>query len=266
MVGGRMIGFEKGFADTERAAALTAKSAADVAKFAKQLEKAAKVGSINALKKAQTDLNAALSALRQEVANTSSAWPFQSREEETYLKESYSTELREVAATKGLEIYEQDERLIAPPLMVRVLPPNLAVRIDKKQVSTVRPSHLVSLLVAEQKKPARFNSNAFLNSVYSAYNKLVRDRPAISSVGESRGHTISLSEIYELFTIAPGSAREYSRTDFARDLYRLETEGLKETRSGAKVYFHSGRQSNISFVDPKGSIITYHGIEFVGGR
>lgn len=261
-----MSGFEKGFADTERAATSTAKSAADVVKFARQLERAAKTGSINAVRKAQSDLNAALATLRQEVANATEAWPFRPEEEEKYLKDHFAAELRNVAESQGLHMYERDERLIAYPSILRVLPSNLAVRIDRKQTSTIRPSYLAGILAANQNKPARFNTNNFLSSVYSAYNKLIRNRTSHSLTGENIGPTVPLSEIYELFTIAPGSGREYSRTDFARDLYRLETEGPKETRSGARVYFHSGRQSNISFVGVDGHIITYHGIEFSGGK
>lgn len=264
-----MTGFEKGFADTERAANLTVQSAGNVVRSAKALEKAAQTGNINALRKAQSDLNAALSALRQEVDNATHAWPFQPGEEETYLKEHYPAELRQVAEPLGLNIYERDERLIAYPSIMRVLPTGRdtrAVQVDRKQVSTIRPSYLCRLLLDNQKKPAKFNTRDFLNSVYAAYNKLVRDQTSRSLTGESRGPMIPLSEIYELFTILPGSGRDYSRTDFARDLYRLETEGPKETRNGARVHFHSGRQSSISFVGPDGHVITYHGIEFSGGK
>ena len=264
-----MSGFEQGFADAERAAALTAKSALDVAKSARQLEKAAKTGSINALRKAQADLDAALGILRQEVANAGSAWPFRPEEEEVYLKDHYAAELKEVAANQGLQIFERDERLIAHPSILRVLPTTRdtrAVQLDKKQISTIRPSYLATLLVANQKKPARFNTGNFLNSIYAAYSKLVRNRTPQSLTRENRGPTVPLSEIYELFTIAPGSGRDYSKTDFARDLYRLDTDGPRETRNGARLYFHSGRQSSISFVGPDGHIITYHGIEFSGGK
>ena len=229
-----MQGFERGFADTERAAALTAKSASDVAKVAKQLEKAAKTGSINALRKAQVDLNAALGILRQEVANADGAWPFRPEEEESYLKDGYVTELKEVAASQGLQIFERDERLIAHPSILRVLPTTRdtrAVQLDKKQISTIRPTYLATLLLANQRKPARFNTGDFLNSVYTAYSKLIRNRTSQSLSGENIRPTVPLSEIYDMFTIAPGSGRDYSRTDFARDLYRLDTEGPNETSS-----------------------------------
>lgn len=261
-----MAGFEQGFADTERAATLTAKSAAEVAKAAKALERAAKTGTIAAVRKAQGDLSSALGVLRQEVANATGAWPFQPEGEEAYLKDNFAAELRQVAAARGLDIHEKDGRLIAPPSIVRVLPGSRAVRIDRKQVSAVRPSHLAGLLVDNQKKPARFNTRNFLESVHNAYQKLTRGQSARILTEGNHGPTVPFAEIYDLFTVPPGAAREYSRTDFARDLYRLETEGPKETRQGKRIYFHSGRISQISFVDRDGHTITYHSVEFSGGK
>ena len=260
-----MTGFEEGFADTERAATLTAKSAGEVAKVAKVLEKAAKVGSVNAMRRAQSDLTAALNTLRQEVANATETWPFEPSAEQTYLRESFAAELRHVAAPLGLEIHERDEQLIAHPSIVRILPSNLAVRIDKKQTSTIRPSYLASLLVKNQKKPARFNSKDVLESLYSAYATLVGEQSNLRLNSSNHGPTVPLTRIYEAFTIQPGSKREYSRTDFARDLYRLQTGGPQETSRGRKVHFHGGRQSPIAFVGADGHIITYHSIEFSGG-
>ena len=261
-----MAGFEQGFADTERAAALTAKSAGDVARAAKALEKAAKTGSIAGVRKAQGDLSSALGVLRQEVANAAGAWPFQPDGEEAYLKDDFAAELRQVAAARGLDIHEQDGRLIAPPSIVRVLPGNRAVRIDRKQVSAVRPSHLAGLLVENQKKPARFNTRLFLEAVHNVYQDLIGEQSARSLMGGKRGPAVPFTKIYDMFASLPGASREYSRTEFARDLYRLETEGPQETRRGKRIYFHSGRQSPISFVDRDGHTITYHSVEFSGGE
>lgn len=261
-----MTGFEQGFADTERAAATVAKSASDVAKFAKALEKAAKTGAISAVRKAQADLDSAVVTLRQEVANANSAWPFHPEAEEAYLKEHFPAELRQVAASRGLDIHERDERLIAHPSIVRVLPGSRAVRIDKKQVSAIRPSHLAALLVENQKKPSRFNTGNFLEAVHNAYQTVIGEQSARSLMGGHRGPTVPFTRIYDALTMLPGASREYSRTDFARDLYRLETGGPKETRRGKRIYFHSGRQSPISFVGSDGHTITYHSVEFAGGE
>jgi hypothetical protein len=257
-----MTGFEQGFADTERAAALTIKSAADVTRAAKKLERYAKTGRINAMRQAQAELDEAMKVLRQEVANTAEAWPFLPNEEEAYLKERFSAELRQVAASQGLEIHERDEQLIAYPAIVRVAPDRRAVRIDRKQESAIRPTYLAAALRANQQKPARFNGRSFLEAVYKAYKILVGSQEPLRRLDAGRLPAVPLAKIYESLTLMPGSGRDYSRADFARDLYRLDTDGPKATRERAQLHFHSGRQSNIAFVAPGGRLITYHSIAF----
>ena len=257
-----MVGFEQGFADTESAAATTAKSAAEVAKSARALERAAKTGSINAIRKAQGELEAAVRVLTQEVANAVDAWPFQPDDEEAYLREHFAGELRQIAAAQNLDIHQRDEQLIAHPSIVRVLSDRRAVRIDRKQVSAIRPTYLAALLRANQQKPARFNGRNFIESLYTAYTMLVGGQSPLRRPEGGLSPPIPLARIYELLTVMPGASREYSRTDFARDLYRLDMEGPKATRSGAELHFHSGRQSNISFVAPDGHLLTYHNVAF----
>ena len=254
-----MTGFEDAFAATEDAAASTAKSAGNVARLARALEKAAKTGNISALRRARADMNAALAALAQQVDHATQAWPFQPPEEEAYLREGFAGELRRVAASQGLDIHQQDERLVAHPVILRMLPAARAVRIDRKQASTIRPSHLASLLLANQQKPAKFSGGNILEAVHNAYKMLTERQSALE---RRPAPVIPLGNIYASLTLMPGSSRDYSRTDFARDLYRLDTEGPRQTRSGALLTFHSGRRSNITFVAPDGHQLTYYNVAF----
>lgn len=262
---GSVISFEKAFDDTEKRAASTAKSAGEVAKLAKRLEKEAKHGNINGVKRARQELNDALGSLRQETANAAAAWPFTDAEETDYLKEGFATELIEVAGARGLQIHRRDEQMIAHPSILRVLPGILAIRIDKKQTSSIRPSHLTDVLAANQNRVARVNTR-FIETLYRAYSFLAQDQPAQVLGASGRGQTVPLAKVYEVFTVRDGQSREYTQTDFARELYRLQTDGPQETRSGARVFFHTGTRSAISFVSPQGEVISYHGIEFSGGK
>lgn len=257
-----MIGFEQAFADTESSAAATAQSAANLARLARGLEKAAKTGNLNTMRKARADLHVALGALTQQVENAAGAWPFQPGDEEDYLKEHFAAELIEVAAAQGLGMLRREEQLIAHPAIVRVLPASRAVRIDRKQVSTIRPRHLVSLLKYNQQKPARFNGRNFIEAIYTVYQALFEGQSPLNPLEGGQSPAVPVSRIYQLLTVLPGLSREYSRTDFARDLYRLDTDGPQSTRSGAQLHFHSGRQSNIAFVAPDGRLFTYHNIAF----
>ena len=257
--------FEAGFDAVERSAKSTKESASGIGKIATRLEYAARKGEINAMRRELASLETSLGALRQQIANARESWPFRSDEEEDYLRSSYLSELREVASQKeGLETHQQDERLIAHPSIVRVLAPNRAVRVDKRQVSMVRPSYLAQLLVKNQKRQPRFNSTAFLEALYSVY-KLVaglQRSPQQGGVNGGRGPTLPLAQIYQALTSLPGTSREYDRTEFARDLHNLELNGSKRTRSGAEVFFPSTRQGGFSFVNRDGRTITYSTIQF----
>ena len=265
-----MVSFEQAFSDMEKAAASTAKSAADLTKLARALEKAAKDGNIAAAKRVQHSMNEAIGALRQEVANSVESWPFGDEEEQQYLSESFGQELRAVAAEKGLDIYERDGRMIAHPSVVRVLPGLRAVRIDRKQVSSIRPSRLTEILLDNQRKPARFRASQFLESLYRVYAEITREEGPNRMVTERQGRVVELERIYGLFTSLPGTGsgpNEYDRTDFTRDLYLLDRDGPKTTSQGLQVSFpaSSGTRSGrgvFSFVAPDGQAVTYYGIQF----
>ena len=50
-----------------------------------------------------------------------------------------------------------------------------------------------------------------------------------------------LARIYEIFTSLPGSSREYDKTEFARSLYFLESNGPSHTKSGREFRFRPPR-------------------------
>ena len=141
-----MTNFERAFEDMEESAASTLKSATDLAKLARALQKAAQDGNINAIKRVCSRLGPALGSLRQEVANATETWPFTDEEEENYLKEHYANELYHAAKEKKLSIHERDGRLISYPSIAQILPGDRTVKIDRKKVSTLRPSRLVEFL------------------------------------------------------------------------------------------------------------------------
>ena len=262
-----MDSFERAFDDVERAAETAAHSSNDIVKLAKQLQKAAREGNIATIKRTQDKLDGALVVLRQTVANTVQAWPFQDGEEEQYLKDGYAQELRHTASEKGLTIRERDGHLVSHPSIVQILPGARAVRIDKKKVSTIRPSHLAGILLDNQEKPGRHPASRFLEALYGVYSELVREDSSDRLMKNGPGRVVPLARIYKLFTSLPGSSRDYASMDFARDLYQLETSGLTKTRAGASVSFHAstGTRSDrgvFTFVGPDGQDVKYYSVRF----
>ena len=258
-----MTGWEQAFDEAERAADATLEAAQALVSEAKKLQKAARVGNIAAIRRSQGALDAALASLGQTVAEAADAWPFAEDDEERHLEGNYAGELRRAAEGCGLEIHERDGQLISHPSIVRILPGARAVRVDRKKVSTIRPSHLAGLLLDNQKKRSSYNSAGFLESLYKVYSELVREQASRDEV-PGQGPLVKLARIYDLFVVRPGSRREYDKTDFARDLYVLQEHGPRQTRSGARVSFHTTRSPSFLFVGPDGQVVGYYGIRFTG--
>ena len=261
--------FEEGFAAAENAADSMLKALGDVATLTRQLRKAAQDGNIAAVRRVSERLDTGVNLIRQEAANAANAWPFTEEAEREYLEDRYAEELKGEAQKKGLQVFDRDGRLIAHPSVVRVMPGERAVQINRRQMSTIRPSRVVGVLESLQKKPPRFRPQPFLESLYDAYLALsssdTADRLKLGEVGR----VVQLNRIYNLFTGLPGSRRDYSLLDFARDLYSLETSGVREVRAGARVSFPASTgtrnpRGTISFVGANGETVVYYGIQFTG--
>ncbi len=255
-----MTGWEEAFEAAERAADATLEAAQALVSETKKMQKAARVGHVAGMKRSQGALDAALAGLGQAVAEAARAWPFADDEEERHLESDYAGELRRTARERGLEIHERDGQLISHPSIVRILPGARAVRVDRKKVSTIRPSHLAGLLLENQKKRSRYDSDRFLEALYAAYS-VVRGEGA-SGVARGQGPVVKLARIYDMLVLRPGSKRDYDKTDFARDLYMLQAQGSQRTRAGARVSFHGTRSASFTFVGPDGQVVNYYGVRF----
>ena len=264
-----MIELENAFSSTESIATAAAKSAAGVVSQARALAKAAQTGNIAGIKRSQEKLDEALEALGQEVASATSCWPYTEDDERRLFDEDYVHELRTTAARMGLKMYEQDGRLVSYPFIVRILAADRAVQIDRKKVSTIRPSYLVDLLLKNQKKSSGFNPQRFLESLYAVYTDIAGgESPTMLSAGS--GRVVPLIRIYKLITALPGAARDYDRSDFVRDLYALDSQGPRRTKNGAAVAFPASTGTRMragdqfSFIGPDGDRTDYYGIRFSG--
>ena len=253
---------EQAFGAVEDSANGVTKSARAVASQATALAKAAKSGNIVALKRSQERLGEALTALEEGVQASTSCWPYSEDEELAALERGFQQELEAAAAGLGLNIYEQDKRLVSWPSVLRILPAERAVRIDRKKVTTIRPSFLASLLLKNQNKSSSFSSQRFLESLYTVYTEIRRGTSSIT-ISPGSSDVVRLLKVYKLMTALPGAARDYDRSDFARDLYALESQGPRQTRNGATVDLVGARNPEFSFIGPDGNRVDYYGIRFI---
>jgi hypothetical protein len=254
--------FEQGFSDVQKAAETAVQAATSVAKAARVLVKTAREGDIAKLRRAVERLVRVQETAAQEVANARGAWPFSEDKEEAYLREHFADELLAQAKKDGLKLFRRDEGLVAFPSLLRVLPTDRAARVDRKRVTTLRPSHLVAVLKSAQTKKSRFDAQRFIEALHRAYRLIISD--------DKTGATVLLERIYDVFTLLPGTSAEYSKADFARDLLMLDRSGITQTRKGAVVSLPASTgtkdsRSTISTRDPDGKLETYYGIRFTKG-
>jgi hypothetical protein len=120
-------------------------------------------------------------------------------------------------------MFEEDDRLLCYPSLLRVLPGEVAVEIDKARERRLRPSVLVDLLARAQERPPRFKAEAFLDSVRAAYELVV------AGEGKKADGVVRLIDIWSVLTMLPGQRGQYSKQEFARDLYLLDQSGITMT-------------------------------------
>ena len=261
-----MTSLEQAFTHTEQSAGAALKSAQSVVTAARALSKAAKTGNIATMKSAMARLDHAVSALKDAADDALDSWSFQDGDEAIYLKEEYMAELLALAKDRGLQMYEQDGNLISYPSIVRILPDDRAVRVDRKKVSSIKPSGLVDQLLKNQQRPLHV-SPTFLNALYKVYTELVSQDGSGRMTGGIGGRVVPLARVYGLLTALPGVSRDYDRNDFARDIYTIDANGPRVTRRGARVDFPSStgtrrRTDVFTFIDPDGNSADYYGIRF----
>jgi len=262
MENSRSTNLEDALATTESDADAALATAMAAARALRRFRAAARVGSLRELKKSMNDAEQAVRALSQQFANAKTGWDF---DEESYLENgAYPSELLAAAERIGVKIFEQDDRLYCYPSLIRILPSERCVEIDKVREKRLRPSVLASHLKNLQRRPPRFKAEPFLESLFVAYTVICDAR----GKGLSRtGAVVRLVEIYHLLTLLPGQSREYSRQEFGRDIYLLDQSGVTTTRAGRLVSFpaSTGTKSSsrtLTVITQSGELKQYYGISF----
>ncbi len=273
------MSLEQVLAEAEKAAESAIKTAASVASAARRVKKAASGGAFSGratIKGGVEDAKKALENLQQQVrlleaaAGRADAWPPEADDQPSF-KESYTAELRSLAEAKDLSIREQDGVLVSFPTVVRVAQDDRSLQIDQKKINTIRPSRVIDILKDSKKKVSRNRPEPFLKAIYLVYDDLLSYQPQ-GTLANGLRTVVPLRRIYEHFTALPSSRKDYSKIDFARDLYLLESQGPKQFKKGAKfisVSFPASTgargRADISFAGPDGYERKYYGIQFDEG-
>jgi hypothetical protein len=145
-------------------------------------------------------------------------------------------------------------------------PAERSVFVDRARERRLRPSVLVKHLREVQRRPPRFRPEAFLDALFRVYAHLIEKRGPNQL---DSGHSVPLGDVYELMTLMPGAAREYSRQEFARDIYLLDRGGVTTTRRGYVVSFPASTGARASsamrVVTESGQEKVYYSLAFSPG-
>ena len=247
---------------TEADADSSLRSAAATARALKRLRAVVHDGNLRELRAALSAAQQSVEALQQQVATTVGGWDF---DEAAYFGSgAYTEELLATASAMRLAMYEQDDRLYCFPSLLRVLPAERTILIDRTRERRLRPSSVVEHLRHLQDRPPRFKPDAFLAALFKAYRALAQRQGGTKL---DSGPVERLARVYELLTLLPGQAREYSSHEFARDIYLLDRSGMTETRDGFVVSFPASTATKsasgvITAITESGQERRYWGIAF----
>jgi hypothetical protein len=129
---------EKALAKTEADVEATLKTAVSVVNSLKKFRINIKMGNLRDLKKTIESAEQAIASLKQQFINTKEGWNFDS--DNYVMSRAFIEEIKEMSQSLGVRMFEQDERLYCYPFLLRILPTELAVQIDKQKERRLRPS------------------------------------------------------------------------------------------------------------------------------
>ncbi len=250
---------EQALQAVERDAEATLRSLSGVVKAAKRAKSAAALGRLRELQQALDaavglagDAAAAVDGLR-------SSWRFDVGQ--WFASGDYAKELLASAAEAGVQAYESDQRILCYPAIVQVSTSDGAVIVDKKKDRRVRPSVVVRHLAELQQRPPKFKPEAFIESLAAAYDLVVRAK------GARPGAPVKLVDIHGVLTLLPGAARDYTKQEFARDLYLLDQTAVVDTKDGRRLTLPASAMTRssgvLTTVTREGQTKIYAGIAFV---
>jgi len=214
------------------------------------------------LKEPLTALNAVADQLR-ETSESAFDWLSVQAEDGRTFVDRYSEEVCERAADLGVDVQVRDGQLVCFPYVIRVVPRERAVYVDRKKLVAIRPSVLAKYLADSRRRPDPNAAKKFLKAVYTVYDELTKGGSERRLIKLQRP-TVQLRRIFRMMSAHPRFA--CSRADFSRDLFILEHAGLNVTPNGATMTLHASsgtKQSGyFSYIGPDGQEAKYYAVDF----
>lgn len=255
------ISFETAMSAAQENTEVALKSSGALTRELRKARKAAGTGQVRELRRA---LDNAVVQARELLACAKEVRDGFDFDEAGYLMSGgYAKELLALAAERDVDLYEEDERLLCYPSVVRIVPGEPVVEIDRKRERRIRPSILLGLLAARQAKPGKFRAGQLMESIAIGYDLVIaRD-------GKKRDAVVRLQDIWSVLTLLPGQTRSYTRQEFARDLYLLDQSDVSHAGDGRVLRWHASSGTRtagvLTTVSRTGQRQLYWGVSFTAG-
>jgi hypothetical protein len=223
--------FEEALATAQAGAETALKAAASLTRELRKARTASASGQVRELRRALDAAAGIAEELARRLEDARASYDF---DESGYMASGeYSKELLALASESGLAMFEEDERLLCYPSLIRVLPSESAIEIDRRRERRLRPSVLIGLLGAAQQRPPKFRAEQFMQSLAEGYDLVVaRARKKPDAV-------VRLIDVWSVLTLLPGRGKEYTKPEFARDLHLLDQSGYRQTKDGRAMRLHA---------------------------
>ncbi|CAN5864882.1 hypothetical protein BH23ACT12_BH23ACT12_14810 [soil metagenome] len=252
------MGLEQALAAVESQTLAVLKSAGSVSRDLKKARAAAATGQVRDLRKALESADTLAAQLADAVFDLRRLYQFD--ENQHLASGAYSKELLAMAEAQDLAMFEEDERLLCYPSLVKILPGDAAIEVDRRRDKRLRPSVVIGVLKQAQERGPRFRPEPFLEAIAAAYDLVVAGQV------KKAGAVVKVTEIWEVLTLLPGQSREYSKQEFARDLYLLDQSGCTRSKSGRELHFHASTGTKgagtLTTVARNGQTQRYWGVSF----
>ena len=232
--------------------------ASQVLRAAKQLRKAAQDGALAGVGVAQGALRQGAAQLMESIARDAEMPAIDIPA--AFENGSFLTELSHAAAVAGVTLVQRDGRVTAYPVVLRLEPRTLGVRVGRKLERRLRPSVLAQQLKVLQQRSGRFNARSFLDRLLRGYSVLAPDWRS----GE--GPLVALAALHDVLTLLPAAAADYPMEEFLVDLLRLDRE--PDARSGRGHRFELGGSTGtkgarrLTVYDETGTQHDYYAVRF----
>lgn len=251
----QQVTLEATLAEVEAASERATASAAELVRLLKQARASAATGKLPDLDRALGQARQQVSLVQERLSTLEDSWRLDARAH--FDSGAYTRELLQEMERQGLGPAERDGRILSYPSIIRVLPAEQALDIDRRKERRVRPSFVSGELKKHRDRKTGIRPEQMIEILYRAYEPLVARQKGT--------RVVRALAIYELLTELP-HAKEYSKPEFARDLLQLDMSSVRATKGGKKLELRADTAAKgsavLTAVTPDGEVRIYSGVEF----